>query len=118
MAGYLNPEVVSNCNITESKFYILSDNNILTKKILNLLNSNDIKLYLDLCKYSGFNSRIVIESITYDGLTLDMNLVKKLLNKNKFNEIDNLMKPIDNLINNWNIEKELNDFDIIYNKAK
>ena len=65
MAGYLKPKVVENCNITESKFYIIPSNNNECIKILNLLDSDEIKQYLKLCKYSGFNSRPVIESISY-----------------------------------------------------
>jgi len=64
MAGYLKPILLNNCNITESKFYILINKNE-SDKLLNLLISEEIKEYLKLCKYSGFNSRIVLESITY-----------------------------------------------------
>jgi len=64
MAGYLKPILLNNCNITESKFYILVNEDE-SDKLLKLLESNEIKEYLKLCKYSGFNSRIVIESITY-----------------------------------------------------
>jgi hypothetical protein len=66
MAGYLKPEICKNCNITESKFYIKIKTENEAKKIINLLESEKIKQYLDLCKYSGFNSRPVIESITYN----------------------------------------------------
>ena len=65
MSGYLNPKIYNNCNITESKFYIKQnyiDNNLL----IEFLNSKFIKKYLELCKYSGFNSRIVIENISYN----------------------------------------------------
>jgi hypothetical protein len=66
MAGYLKPVLTSNCNVTESKFYILVDNEEEGNNIINLLNSEKISEYLHLCKYSGFNSRPVIESITFD----------------------------------------------------
>ena len=65
MAGYLKPSICKNCNITESKFYIIT-NNKEQNKIMKLLETDKIKSYLRLCKYSGFNSRIVLSSITYD----------------------------------------------------
>jgi hypothetical protein len=65
MAGYLKPEICKNCNITESKYYI-KVNDIDAIKIVNFLNNDIINNYLELCKYSGFNSRLVIESISYD----------------------------------------------------
>ena len=71
MAGYLKPYLVNNCNITESKFYIEIDNETNGIHIINFLNSDKILKYIDLCKYSGFNSRIVLESITYDILETD-----------------------------------------------
>ena len=64
MSGYLNPIIVNDCNVTESKFYIL-DNYENLKKILELFNKIEIQNYLKLCKYSGFNSRIVLESIGF-----------------------------------------------------
>ena len=67
MAGYLKPEICKNCNITESKFYITTNNDD-AKLLINFLNSNEIKKYLELCKYSGFNSRPVLESISYNDL--------------------------------------------------
>ena len=33
---------------------------------MNIFKNNNIKKYLELCKYSGFNSRIVLENITYN----------------------------------------------------
>jgi hypothetical protein len=65
MAGYLKPVVVNNCNITESKFYIKVNSVEEGQKIIDMLESEEINTYLELCKYSGFNSRIVIENITY-----------------------------------------------------
>ena len=64
MSGYLMPTICTNCNITESKFYIITTEHD-AQNIINLLNSNKITQYLELCKYSGFNSRIVLESISY-----------------------------------------------------
>ena len=66
MAGYLKPVIVNNCNITESKFFVLIGKDEERNKLLDLLNSDKIVEYLLLCKYSGFNSRPVIESITFD----------------------------------------------------
>ena len=65
MSGYLKPEVCSQCNITESKYYIKTDG-IDAELLVKYLNSNNIQTYLELCKYSGFNSRPVLENITYD----------------------------------------------------
>lgn len=66
MSGYLHPEKKVKCNITESKYYILIKNDEEYKKIINVLNCEDVIKYLKLCKYSGFNSRPVLESITYN----------------------------------------------------
>jgi len=66
MAGYLKPKIVNNCNLTESKFYIIPHNNDECNKIIKLLQSNEVIQYLKLCKYSGFNSRPVLESISFD----------------------------------------------------
>ena len=66
MSGYLKPTVVNNCNITESKFYILPSNSDECDKIIKLLNSTEVIEYLKLCKYSGFNSRPVLESISFN----------------------------------------------------
>jgi hypothetical protein len=66
MSGNLYPELCKDCNVTESKFYINVENEDDANKILDLLNSEKIKKYLKLCKYSGFNSRPVIENISYD----------------------------------------------------
>ena len=65
MAGYLKPIKVVNCNITESKFYIIVNSDKECNIILNLLKTEKIKEFLKLCKYSGFNSRPVLESISY-----------------------------------------------------
>jgi hypothetical protein len=62
MSGNLKPFYCKDCNITESKFYILTTNEEY-EKILHFLNSDIIIKYLNLCKYSGFNSRPVLESI-------------------------------------------------------
>ena len=69
MSGYLYPDIQKNCNVTESKFYIIVEDMVTTEsdKILNMLkNDENIINYLKLCKYSGFNSRIVLENISYD----------------------------------------------------
>ena len=66
MAGYLKPKIVNNCNITESKFYIIPNNSDECNKIMNILESSEVIEYLKLCKYSGFNSRPVLESISYN----------------------------------------------------
>lgn len=66
MAGYLKPVLINNCNITESKFYIKINTKEEGEHIMSVLNSEKINTYLDLCKYSGFNSRPVIENITYN----------------------------------------------------
>ena len=70
MSGHLNPVIVDNCNITESKFFIELQKEE-DKKLLNIFKNNNIKKYLELCKYSGFNSRIVLENITYNLDDLD-----------------------------------------------
>ena len=62
MSGYLNPRIVNEGNLTESKFYIVSNNDI---ELLKLLKQDNVEYYLKICKYSGFNSRKVIEYITY-----------------------------------------------------
>ena len=69
--------------------YNISNNEI--KHIYNILNLNkeNLEIILD---YNQFNINKIID----------------LIKKNQFNEIDNLMKPIDNLINNWNYDDELN----------
>ena len=54
MSGHLNPIIVDNCNITESKFYIELQKED-DKKLINIFKNNNIKKYLELCKYSGFN---------------------------------------------------------------
>jgi len=64
MSGYLKPSIVNECNTTESKFYIEYDDINLLNEILIMLNNENIKNYLELCKYSGFNSRIVLENIS------------------------------------------------------
>ena len=64
MSGHLNPELIKDGNITESKFYVMV-NKIESKKILDILKSDDINEYLQLCKYSGFNSRPVLEKIGF-----------------------------------------------------
>lgn len=66
MAGYLKPLFINNCNLTESKFYIIPENKTEAEEIIKLLKSNEVIEYLSLCKYSGFNSRLVLESITYN----------------------------------------------------
>jgi hypothetical protein len=66
MAGYLKPTIVNNCNITESKFYVIPRNIDECNKIMDLLQSSEVIEYLKLCKYSGFNSRPVLESISYN----------------------------------------------------
>jgi len=66
MSGYLKPELCKNCNLTESKFYIEVKNEDDGKKLIEYLNNNKIIKYLELCKYSGFNSRPVIENISYN----------------------------------------------------
>ena len=73
MAGYLKPEICKNCNITESKFYIKVNSTNEAKKIINFLESDDVKKYLEICKYSGFNSRPVLESISYNLKDLNSN---------------------------------------------
>jgi len=65
MSGYLKPELHNNCNLTESKFYIIPKDIKNAKIILDYLTTDKITLYLKLCKYSGFNSRIILENITY-----------------------------------------------------
>jgi hypothetical protein len=65
MSGHLNPVIVDNCNITESKFYIELEKEE-DKKLIDIFKNSNIKKYLELCKYSGFNSRIVLENIAYD----------------------------------------------------
>ena len=67
MAGYLKPEICKDCNITESKYYINTTEEK-AKLLIKLLNSEKIVKYLELCKYSGFNSRPVLENISYDSL--------------------------------------------------
>jgi len=76
--GYLKPTICKNCNITESKFYIKTNNND-AKLLLNLLNSDNIVKYIELCKYSGFNSRPVLENISYTNLTDFLNNPKHLI---------------------------------------
>lgn len=66
MSGYLKPQICKDCNITESKYYIKMNNIQEAEKIVKLLENDDIKQFLELCKYSGFNSRPVLESISYD----------------------------------------------------
>jgi hypothetical protein len=73
MAGYLKPEICKNCNITESKFYIKVNSTNEAKKIITFLESDDVKKYLEICKYSGFNSRPVLESISYNLKDLNSN---------------------------------------------
>jgi hypothetical protein len=68
MAGYLKPKIYKNCNITESKFYIKTETMEEAEIIIKILENNDIKLFLELCKYSGFNSRKVLESISFDDI--------------------------------------------------
>ena len=68
MAGYLKPKLCKNCNLTESKFYIEVENEDDGNKLIKYLNSYKITKYLELCKYSGFNSRPVIENINYNTL--------------------------------------------------
>ena len=65
MSGHLNPVIVDNCNITESKFYIELEKEE-DKKLIDIFKNSNIKKYLELCKYSGFNSRIVLENIAYN----------------------------------------------------
>jgi Fe-S cluster assembly scaffold protein SufB len=64
------PEIVKKCNLTESKFYIQSNNINELIYILNLLNERKTIQYLKYCKYSGFNSRIVLESISYNDVLI------------------------------------------------
>ena len=63
MSGYIKPIIKKNCNITESKFYITVSNEKEGIEIVNILNDERIEKYLKLCKYSGFNSRKVLENI-------------------------------------------------------
>jgi hypothetical protein len=67
MSGYLKPEICLSGNVTESKYYIKTTKND-AEMLINLLNSSRIQKYLELCKYSGFNSRPVLENISYDKL--------------------------------------------------
>lgn len=101
MAGYLKPEICKECNITESKFYIKT-NESNAKILINFLNSDNIIKYLELCKYSGFNSRPVLENISYKNLNI-------------INEI----KPEENIINEIKpeiIKKGRNKYYLIENK--
>ena len=52
-------------NITESKFFILP-NKKESEFILQLFSDNKIIEYLELCKYSGFNSRIILDNVGYN----------------------------------------------------
>jgi hypothetical protein len=81
MAGYLKPALCSECNLTESKFYINVKNENEGNSLVKFLNSEEVNKFLELCKYSGFNSRPVIESITYN--TLDKNDNIEILDNTK-----------------------------------
>ena len=82
MAGYLKPEICEKCNITESKFYIKTNNND-AKLLIKFLNSENITKYLELCKYSGFNSRPVLENISYNNLNEYINEPENIINEIK-----------------------------------
>ena len=89
MAGYLKPELSKNCNLTESKFYIEVENEKIGNDLITYLNSDKITKYLELCKYSGFNSRPVIEKISYDTLN-DVN--DKVIKKSISNKIETVIE--------------------------
>lgn len=91
MAGYLKPELCKNCNLTESKFYIEVENEDDGNKLINFLNSNKIMKYLELCKYSGFNSRPFIENISYDTLT-NVDIDNDNENENKDDTTNKIVK--------------------------
>jgi hypothetical protein len=80
MAGYLKPAIYKECNITESKFYIKTNNDD-AKLLIKFLNSNNILQYLELCKYSGFNSRPVLENISYNELNEYINEPEHIINE-------------------------------------
>lgn len=63
MSGYIKSVIKKDCNITESKFYILVKTNEEGIEIINILEDKRTVEYLKLCKYSGFNSRKVLENI-------------------------------------------------------
>ncbi len=65
MSGYIKPSIVHECNTTESKFYIKAEDEETAKSIVSLLENEDTTYFLKLCKYSGFNSRIVLESVSF-----------------------------------------------------
>ena len=65
MSGHINIELIKDGNITESKFFILP-NKKESEFILQLFSDNKIIEYLELCKYSGFNSRIILDNVGYN----------------------------------------------------
>ena len=65
MSGHINIELIKDGNITESKFFILP-NKKESEFILQLFYDNKIIEYLELCKYSGFNSRIILDNVGYN----------------------------------------------------
>ena len=49
--------------------------------MIKFLNSNNILQYLELCKYSGFNSRPVLENISYNELNEYINEPEHIINE-------------------------------------
>jgi hypothetical protein len=64
-SGYLKPMLQNNCNVTEIKYIIYVASVEEGNKIIEVLNNEDSKKYFELCKYCGFNSKNVIENVTY-----------------------------------------------------
>ena len=116
MAGYLKPEICSNCNITESKYFIIGNEEI-SQQIINLLNSKIIIKYLELCKYSGFNSRPVLECISYNNLNdVENNILTDNILLNKIIEENNIENNVENNIEN-NVENNI-ECNMVIEKVK
>lgn len=117
MAGYLKPELCKNCNLTESKFYIDIDNEKDGNDLIAYLESEKIKKYLELCKYSGFNSRPVIEKISYDNDDINIKnnkLIKKSVSSKIQKETNNTESDSDDEKKIIKVKKNNN----ILNKTK
>jgi len=65
MSGYLKPVVCKDCNVTESKYYVPVASEQEGIRLRDYLETVRLKDYLKLCKYSGYNSRPVLASISY-----------------------------------------------------
>jgi hypothetical protein len=76
--GYLKPEYDSGTyGLTRNNFYVPVESKKESDKIIELLNSKLYKFILEICKWSGFNSKSVLELLPQTSFENSTDLYKK-----------------------------------------